>query len=98
MALDVYRDFLANLDRFEAAIKRVFREWPHSCEQFLTNTSMNRVAWIGQSALCIETGIPSVFRGGYKLLTKKQQIAADRLAQKYLDGWVGGKWRTQYSE
>ena len=94
-ALRVYKEFLSDLKRFEDAVLRVFTEWPYSCEQFLTNPGMNRVAWIGQASLCIETGIPSAFRGGYKLLSCSKQKAADALAKKYLEYWLGGKWRTQ---
>lgn len=87
-AREAYREFLSDLSRFGAAMDRVIKEWPHSCEQFLTNHSFNRVAWLGQASMCIATGVPSIFRGGYKLLTPEQQVAADNLAQTYLERWI----------
>jgi len=87
VARNMYKTFLQDLKAFGAGMDRVFAEWPHSCEQFLTNTSMNRIAWLGQSAMCITTGIPSCYRGGFKLLSQEEQDAADALAQEYLTKW-----------
>lgn len=87
-AKEAYRAFLADLDRFDAAISKVFREWPKSCEQFLTNKSINRIAWIGQASMCIETGVPEVFKSGFALLNQDQMGAANGLAKKRLDQWV----------
>ena len=87
-AIETYRVFLSNLRHFNDAIWKVFAWWPNSCEHFLTNPTMNRIAWIGQASLCIETGIPSIFRVGYKLLSKNKQIEADQLAQSRLEEWI----------
>lgn len=83
-----YCIFLSNLDRFSDGMERVFREWPNSCEQFLTNPTMNRIAWLGQSAMCIETGVPACFRGGFKLLSQESQDKANKLAKEYLIRWL----------
>jgi hypothetical protein len=85
---NVYRDFLSNLSRFEVALNRVVVEWKNSCEHYLTNEKMNRIAWLGQASLCIETGIPSCFRSGYFLLNNNEREAADLLALKYLNKWL----------
>lgn len=87
-ATGAYRDFLADIARFNSAMARVLAEWPHSCEQFLSNPNINRIAWLGQSAMCIDTGVPSVFRGGFKLLTPQQQRAANRAAEIVLEQWL----------
>lgn len=86
--LERYAEFLADLKGFDRAISRVFDEWTHSCEQFLTNDSMNRIAWIGQSSACIAMGLPSRFRGGFKLLTAEEQDAANELAETRLNEWI----------
>lgn len=85
---EMYRAFLADIDRFEAALGRLLTEWPNSCEHYLTNERMNRIAWLGQAAMCIETGIPSRFCGGYHLLSEEQQESADRKALEYLNKWL----------
>ena len=91
----VYRDFLADLQRFEAALRRVLSEWKNSCEHYLTNESMNRIAWLGQASLCIETKIPSRFRGGYHRLSDEQKMAADQMALKYLNIWLTSNNRAE---
>lgn len=85
---EMYRSFLADSERFRAALERVLAEWKNSCEHYLTNESMNRVAWLGQASACIAMGLPSKYRGGYFLLTKKQRQAANELALEYLNKWL----------
>lgn len=86
-----YREFLADLGRFGAALERVLSEWKNSCEHYLTNESMNRVAWLGQASACIAIGLPSKYRSGYFLLTEDQKKAADALALEYLNKWLAGR-------
>ena len=83
-----YTVFLSDLDRFAKGMDLVFKDWPNSCEHNLTNDRMNRIAWLGQSAMCRVTGISSHFKGGYNHLSKEQQQAADALALKYLNKWL----------
>ena len=49
---------------------------------------MNRIAWLGQAAMCINTGIPAQFRGGYNLLTEEQKNHADQAALEVLNFWL----------
>lgn len=83
-----YAEFLADIPRFTAAMESVLREWPNSCEHYLSNERMNRIAWLGQSSMCHETGIASVFCGGYFLLTEEQRKAADEAALVILNHWL----------
>lgn len=83
-----YRDFLADLDRFRDAANCVINEWTHSCEHYLTNFAMNRIAWIGQAAMCYATGIPSKFCSGFNLLSEEQQHAANEVALDVLNDWL----------
>jgi hypothetical protein len=88
-----YREFLANPVRFELALINVTRLWHHSCEHYLTNDRMNRIAWLGQASLAEAMGIPSCCRGGYHLLTEEQKNAADALALRYLNEWLEKRGR-----
>ena len=90
-----YRDFLADIPRFEEALNIVITEWKHSCEHYLTNSAMNRIAWLGQAAMCVDTGVPSEFRSGYFLLTEPQQNAANETALKYLNKWLSANNRPE---
>lgn len=85
---EVYRSLLANIPEFEAALELVITEWKHSCEHYLTNAAMNRIAWLGQASLCAAKGIPSEFRGGWGLLTEDQQLQADQAALRALNKWL----------
>lgn len=83
-----YRDFLADIPRFEIALNRVISEWKNSCEHYLTNEKMNRIAWLGQASMCIETGVSSRFCGGYNLLSDEGKQVADMKAFEYLNKWL----------
>ncbi len=83
-----YADLLTNEKAFRAALKRVLSEWVNSCEHYLSNESMNRIAWLGQAALCIAKSIPSTFRGGFHLLTDAQKAKADAIALEALNKWL----------
>lgn len=92
---EVYRNLLSDIPSFEAALDRVITEWKHSCEHYLTNSAMNRIAWLGQASLCISKGIPAEFRGGYSLLTEDQQLAADQAALRALNRWMVANGRVE---
>ena len=85
---EAYRDFLSDCDLFASTLEKVIIEWPHSCEHYLTNIAMNRIAWLGQAAACYALGVPSVFCSGFNLLTDKQKEAANEVALKYLNKWL----------
>lgn len=85
---EAYRDFLADIPVFEAAMFSVITSWRNSCEHYLTNEKMNRIAWMGQAAMCYYSGIPARFKGGYNLLTNEQQEAADMAALKHINKWL----------
>jgi hypothetical protein len=86
-ALLGYTEFLSDLGKFEDALNRVLTEWPVSCKQFLTNRSINRIAWLGQASMCIATGVPARFRAGFAALTPAGQTAANTMAESYLRKW-----------
>lgn len=82
-----YAEFLSDEERFKQALEGVTTEWKHSCEHYLTNKAMNRIAWLGQASMCYATGVPSVFCSGYNLLNRDEQVKADEIALQYLNGW-----------
>lgn len=85
---EAYRAFLADIPRFESVLARVITEWKNSSEHYLTNEKMNRIAWLGQASMCLDSGVPARFCGGYNLLTDEQKEAADRKAHEYLNKWM----------
>lgn len=85
---ETYRDFLADTKQFSETLEKIITEWKYSCEHYLTNKAMNRIAWLGQAALCYAKGIPSVYRSGFALLTEDQQLKANETALIYLNKWL----------
>jgi ParB-like chromosome segregation protein Spo0J len=83
-----YCNFLIDNAQFENALEHVITEWKHSCEHYLTNTAMNRIAWLGQASVCYAKGIPAAYRSGFNLLNKDQQLIANNIALVYLNRWL----------
>lgn len=88
-----YRAFLSDLSKFESALRVVTSEWKYSCEHYLTNERMNRIAWLGQASVAQALHIPSVCRGGYNKLSDSEKSAADELALIYLNKWLSANGR-----
>ena len=87
-AIGAYADFLRDLPRFGLALFGVLWTWPNSCDHYLSNERMNRIAWLGQAAMCYDTGIPSRYRSGYFRLTPEERLAVDTLCLGYLNIWM----------
>jgi ParB-like chromosome segregation protein Spo0J len=82
-----YAKFLSNDNEFKKALEGVLFNWINSCEHYLTNKAMNRIAWLGQAAMCYATRIPSKYCAGFNLLTIEQQERANEIALEYLNKW-----------
>jgi len=90
-----YHDFLSDNEKFKLALESLITEWKFSCEHYLTNKAMNRIAWLGQAAMCYATGVPSKYRGGFNLLTEDQQQKANETALIYLNKWLKNNGRDE---
>lgn len=90
-----YREFLSDPVAFTSALRAVITEWRYSCEHYLTNERMNRIAWLGQASVAYARGIPSVCRGGFHRLTDEQKAAADDLALGALNSWLTANGRPE---
>lgn len=84
----MYADFLRDIPRFQTAMDAVFRDWPNSTEHNLSNPRQNRIAWLGQAAMCWDTGVPAAFCNGFSLLTAEEQEAANLAALAQLNKWL----------
>lgn len=85
---ELYAQLLRDIPAFKQAMAGVLADWPNSCEHYLSNERMNRIAWLGQAALCYTHGIPRKYRGGYMLLTDDEKLAANLAALEYLNKWL----------
>lgn len=68
---------------------KVVKEWKNSCIHNLTNTSQNRIAWIGQAAIALAIKCPEfIVRGNWSNLTKDEQDKANIEAQNAINYWL----------
>lgn len=67
---------------------RVINEWPVSCENALTDLTINRKAWVGHAAVALALGCPEdITREAWGLLTDEQRILANNQAKRAIDEW-----------
>jgi len=67
---------------------RVVNEWPISCENALTDYSLNRKAWVGHAACALANGIPeSITRIAWGHLTDEQRLLANKEAERAIQHW-----------
>jgi hypothetical protein len=85
---DEFKRILSDQSLFGEILSKVIVEWKNSCEHYLTNTSMNRIAWLGQAAVCYHSGVPSRYSGAWMDLDKKTREKADNTALTYLNKWM----------
>lgn len=87
--LQLYASLLKSPAKFEAALQVIIRDWQYSCEHNLTNETMNRIAYLGQASCALIYQVPhNVSMPGFNLLTPDEQLAANSMAEKYLNLWI----------
>lgn len=84
----IFAKLLSDKKEFKKALNGVLKNWKYSCEHYLTNKAMNRIAWLGQASVCYATGIPNKYSSGWFLLTKEQQDEANKIALSGLNKWL----------
>lgn len=85
--------FTADTLAYGTAMIRVIKEWKIACEHNLTNRAINRRAWIGHAACCLERGYPEyMVRMAWMQITEQQRIEANLMADSAIQ-----KWTDQYN-
>lgn len=79
----------------------VVQKWKKATEYNLSNAGMNRIAWLGQSACCIYSGVhEDETREGWWQLTEEQRTEANSIARGIIMEWVRVRerecWGYQY--
>jgi ParB-like chromosome segregation protein Spo0J len=90
-----FAEFLSDEEKFSTALEEITTEWKYSCEHYLTNTAMNRIAWLGQAAVACSLGIPSKFCSGWQIMSDEAQDRANNIALKYLNKWLKANGREE---
>jgi hypothetical protein len=81
-------EFTGNAELYGNWMLEVVEKWPISCEQNLSDTGMNRQAWIGHAACCLAIGCPEdVTREAWAQLSQQQQDEANAKADFAIELW-----------
>ncbi len=80
--------FTGDDDKYGHYMMRVVYEWPVSCENALTDLSINRKAWIGHAAVALALNIPeNITRIAWGSLSYEQQLLANKKASRAISVW-----------
>lgn len=81
-------EFTGDWDLYGSWMIKVVNDWPISCENSLTDMSMNRRAWIGHAAVAYAIQCPEdIVRLAWGKLTDEQRILANGKADKAIKLW-----------
>lgn len=84
----MFKQIMNSEDAFATALDGVITNWKNSCEHYLSNKSMNRIAWLGQASVCYATGVPSRYSSAWFDLDESVRDRADEIALNYLNKWL----------
>lgn len=80
--------FFENSGLTENSMRYVSDNWIYSCETHLTNSSMNRIAWLGQAAVCYYLGLPNLLTMKYwNQVNNESRNIADSIANTVILEW-----------
>lgn len=80
--------FTADHKLYGLFMQRVAEEWPISCENALTDYSLNQKAWIGHAAVAMALKCPeNITREAWGYLTDEQRLLANNEAEKAICSW-----------
>lgn len=81
--------FTGNSQLYGSFMQSVIKHWPYSCENALTDHSLNKRAWIGHAACAFALGCPEhITREAWGYLTDEQRILANQEADRAIRSWV----------
>lgn len=79
---------------FKSVAQSVIKEWKHSCEHYLTNKCMNRIAWLWQASVCYQLRIPKKFSSWWSMLSDQEKEENDNIALDLINERMIMNWRT----
>lgn len=78
-------ELLSNQELFFEVGICVLNEWNISCNNFLSNKNINKIAFIGQACCCFKFGCPEIIvKDAWKTIDKNTQKEANKTAYKIL--------------
>lgn len=80
--------FTSDYKLYGTFMQRVVKEWHVSCENALTDSSINQKAWVGHAATALALRCPeNITREAWKHLTYEQQLLANKEAERAIRWW-----------
>jgi hypothetical protein len=80
--------FTGDHKKYGSYMRRVATEWPVSCENALTDSSLNQKAWIGHAACALAMNVPEdIVRKAWGYLTDEQRFLANEEARRTIQRW-----------
>lgn len=84
----IFKETLSDYKLFASILEKVITEWKFSCEHYLSNKSLNRIAWLGQASVNYHTGVPSKFSNVWFDIDESKRNEANEVALTYLNKWL----------
>ena len=92
-------DFTGDHIKYGNAMKEVVEAWPRTMLNSLTNSSINKRAFLGHCAVSYKLGIQeSITRMAWRELTEQQRYDADKVAQETINKWLNDYRNKQVRE
>lgn len=86
--LDEAIGFTSDHELYGSYMMRVVKEWPISCENALTDSSLNQKAWVGHAAAAMALACPEdITRKAWGYLTDEQRLLANKEAARAIQSW-----------
>jgi len=87
-------ELLTDQKQFYSIGLHVLNNWPNTCLEHLTNTSINRIAWIGQACCNYIYGCNEIsVKQAWKNISLEKQLMANHTAKLILDRYETFNYR-----
>lgn len=81
-------EFTSDHKRYGRFMMRVVKEWPISSENALTDSALNKRAWVGHAACALAMGCPEdITREAWGQLSDEQRVLANKEADAAIAVW-----------
>lgn len=91
-------NLMSDPDRFATSMRNAVTKWPYACEHNLSDTSINRLAWLGHAGCCVALNSPEdATRMGWWLLADEERVAADEAAMIVVKEWEAAQCQKEQS-
>lgn len=90
--IDRSADLLREPDSFRSACRAVLMVWPYSTEHNLSARCMNRKAWMGWAACCVNhNSTEYTTRNAWRMLDEEEQERANEIAGEVIKEWENAR-------